>query len=183
MSRIRNFFLGAKHWQIFFAFIAFSITTGLVSPDEEGKTLVAIGVATYTFTVCFVGWFWSMGSFLNSLLPHKLQRGMGFFTLATVYPLIYMPIFFVLFALWFRTNPSNVLLIFPFHCFAVFCMFYLLYFASKSLVVAESGKAASFYDYAGPFFLLWFFPVGVWITQPRINRLFAAETNEPSSEI
>src|SRR5262249_22613374 len=43
---------------------------------------------------------------------------------------------------------------------------------SKSLVLAETTKPASFYDYAGPFFLLWFFPLGVWFTQPRINRLY-----------
>jgi hypothetical protein len=30
----------------------------------------------------------------------------------------------------------------------------------------------SFYDFSGPFFLLWFFPIGIWIIQPRINRLF-----------
>jgi hypothetical protein len=44
---------------------------------------------------------------------------------------------------------------------------------SKSLVLAETGKPASFYDYAGPFFLLWFFPVGIWIVQPRVNRLYS----------
>ncbi len=51
-------------------------------------------------------------------------------------------------------------------------MFYDLYFVSKNLVLAETSKSASFYDYAGPFFLIWFFPVGVWFIQPRINRLY-----------
>jgi hypothetical protein len=32
-------------------------------------------------------------------------------------------------------------------------------------------KAAGFYEYSGPFFLIWFFPIGLWIIQPRINRL------------
>jgi uncharacterized RDD family membrane protein YckC len=54
----------------------------------------------------------------------------------------------------------------------MFCMLYLLYFVSKNLVLAETRKPASFPDYAGPFFLIWFFPIGIWFTQPRINRLY-----------
>jgi hypothetical protein len=52
-------------------------------------------------------------------------------------------------------------------------MFYNLYFVAKTLVLAETGKSASFYNYAGPFFLIWFFPIGVWFVQPRINRLYS----------
>src|SRR6266496_5324966 len=76
-------------------------------------------------------------------------------------------------------NPSPRLLgvILPLHVFAMVCMFYLLYFVSKSLVLAETSKPASFYDYAGPFFLLWFFPVGIWIVQPRVNRLYSERKN------
>lgn len=63
------------------------------------------------------------------------------------------------------------------------CMFYLLYFVSKSLVLAETSKPASFYDYAGPFFLLWFFPIGIWIVQPKVNRLYSERQNtEPPIE-
>ncbi len=57
---------------------------------------------------------------------------------------------------------------------AIFCVLYVMYFVSKSLALAEAHKPVSIYDYAGAFFLVWFFLVGVWIIQPRINRLFAA---------
>jgi len=57
-----------------------------------------------------------------------------------------------------------------------------IYFVSKSLVLAETGRPAVFYDYAGPFFLVWFFPIGVWIVQPRINRLYERKLAEPSNE-
>ena len=59
--------------------------------------------------------------------------------------------------------------IFSLHAFATFCMFYLLYFVSKTLVLAETSKPPSFYDYAEPFFLIWFFPMGLWFIQPRIT--------------
>jgi hypothetical protein len=61
----------------------------------------------------------------------------------------------------------------PLSLLAVFCMFYNLYFVAKNLVMAETGKSAAYFDCAGPFLLLWFAIVGVWIIQPRINRLYA----------
>lgn len=69
----------------------------------------------------------------------------------------------------------------PFHLFAMVCMFYDLYFVSKSLVLAETSKPVSFYDYAGPFFLLWFFPLGIWVIQSRINRLYESRMSQFAS--
>jgi hypothetical protein len=69
-------------------------------------------------------------------------------------------------------NPSMIAVILPLHFFAMFCLFYDLYFVSKNLVMVETGKRVTFYDYAGPFFLIWFFPIGIWFIQPRINRLY-----------
>lgn len=63
-------------------------------------------------------------------------------------------------------------LIIPIHLFSMFCIFYCLYFNAKSLKAVEWQRPVTFSDFAGEFFLIWFFPVGIWIIQPRINRLF-----------
>jgi len=60
------------------------------------------------------------------------------------------------------------------HLFSMFCLFYCLYFIAKALKTVELQRPVTFSDYAGEFFLLWFYPVGVWILQPRINQIFAA---------
>jgi hypothetical protein len=120
--------------------------------------------------ICFLVWLWSMGSFLNSIAPPSLKRGVGLFHLSLVYPLPYIFVFLTVITL--STSPW-VALIIPFHLLAMFFLLYPLYFVSKSLAMIEKGRLATFYDYAGPFFLLWFFPVGIWFTQPRINRLYA----------
>jgi|HubBroStandDraft_2_1064218.scaffolds.fasta_scaffold26755_3 hypothetical protein len=78
----------------------------------------------------------------------------------------------VLYVVFKSINAVLLSLIFPLHFLAMFCLFYLLYFVSKSLVLAETCKPASFNDYAGPFFLIWFFPIGIWFIQPRINRQY-----------
>jgi hypothetical protein len=75
------------------------------------------------------------------------------------------------------------LVIFPLHLLAMFCMFYQLYFVSKNLVLAETGRPASFSDYAGLFLALWFFPIGIWIVQPRINRLIQKEGGVSTQQV
>ena len=105
-----------------------------------------------------------------------LRLKMGFFRFALVYPGLYIFVFMVLFQST-STNLALFAIILPLHFFAMFCMFYDLYFVSKSLVLAETSMPVSFYDCARPFVLMWFFPVGVWFTQPRINRLYAERKN------
>jgi hypothetical protein len=69
-------------------------------------------------------------------------------------------------------NIAIFMLIFPLHLFSMFCIFYCLYFNAKSLKSVELQKPVTFNDFAGEFFLIWFFPVGIWFLQPRINKLF-----------
>jgi len=121
--------------------------------------------------VCFVVWFWSLGSFLDSLVEPDLRLSRPFFRFALAYPLVYMGVFQII--PFEKLTLGYGFAIFPLHLFAMFCVFFDLNFVSKSLALAETGRAVSFYDYAGAFFLLWFFPLGIWFVQPRINRLYA----------
>ncbi len=181
MNTVARFFLRANHWQIFLLlFLIFlvgdvallaSISTTVQSKEVFGKADILYGTIMVLFFLCFAGWFWSMGSFLSSIAHPALRLRIGFFRFALIFPLVYLPVFMAFF-LSIGTHPALVAVILPLHFFAMYCMFYLLYFVSKSLVLAESGKPATFYDYSGPFFLLWFFPIGVWVIQPRINRLY-----------
>lgn len=111
-----------------------------------------------------------MGSFLNFVAQPALRVRLGLFRFALLYPTVYMFLFFTLFG---TTKPALLALIFPLHFFAMFCMFYSIYFVSRNLALVEKGKQVSLPDYAGAFFLLWFFPIGVWFIQPKINRLYA----------
>ena len=63
----------------------------------------------------------------------------------------------------------------PLHLFSMFCMFYLLYFVSKTLKTVELKREVTFSDFLGEFFMIWFFPFGIWIIQPRINKLVNGE--------
>lgn len=183
MKGIPKFFLRAKHWQIFLLFLALGIAGNIViyifvsgsESSQQFKQLEILnGIVTLPFLVCLLSWFWSMGSFLNSIVLPKLRLNSRFFVFALFYPSIYVFAFFLLIEI---ARPALFVLVLPFHLLAKACILYPLYFISKSLVLAETNKSASFRNYAGTFFLVWFFPIGVWFTQPRINRLYAEKTN------
>lgn len=179
MNSVTVFFLRAKSWQVFALAIglgvlgqivaAISLIRSMESPDELLKVPVGFGIVAVLTVFCLLAWYWSIGAFLNLRVPSALRLKSGFFRFALVYPAIYVLFFMCVFN---TSNAVLLLLIFPLHFLAMFCLFYLLYFVSKSLVLAETCKPAAFNDYAGPFFLIWFFPIGIWFIQPRINRQY-----------
>jgi len=138
-----------------------------------GKASIPYVGLTLLFMLCTLGWLASAGSFLNSIVRPGLRPGTALFRFALIYPLIYLGAFLVI----FPPSPAVLLVILPLHLLAIFCLFYTLNFVSKNLVLVERGKEITFYDYAGPFFLLWFLPIGLMIVQPRINRLYAEAKN------
>lgn len=179
MTTIETYFLRAKHWQLFLLLactwlfgpliavvtqISVSLKPGAVTADLIGGGVWVLGV------VCFMGWLWAMGMFCNSLNSPPVRGRTAFFRFAFIYPLLYMVAFVaVFFDLGISISPWIIV---PLHLFAMFCIFYDLYFVSKNLTMAERGRAVTFYDYAAPFFLIWFFPVGIWFVQPRVNQLY-----------
>ena len=70
--------------------------------------------------------------------------------------------------------PTAFIAVLPLHFFALYCLFYLWQFVAKNLAIAEKGKEVEFPQYMWLFLLLWFFPIGIWFLQPRINQLYAA---------
>jgi hypothetical protein len=180
MTAIANSFLRAKHWQIFLLVFLLPNALELVSMvhlptriwswrDVGPWGFLFVGSMLF-YILSGVFWFGAMGSFLNSIVKPELQMDARFFHLALVYPVIYMPIFFPLLLTKILLSTNFIL---PLHLGCMICLFYLLYFVSRCFGLVEKGKPVSFFDYAGPFFLLWFFPLGIWIIQPKVNQLYA----------
>jgi hypothetical protein len=185
MSRITDYFLRAKHWQMFLLLTGMFCIAGFATWTTAPPTGNLEGIGLFSLLIVgpvefwFLFWLWSLGTFFRSMVPPALRLNLGFFRFALIYPALYLLVFMIFF------QSQSVLLfavIVPLHLFAMFCMFYSLYFVSKSLALAETGEPVSFYNYAGPFFLIWYFPIGVWIIQPRVNRLYAASKSRATLE-
>jgi len=184
-----NIFLRLKHWQLFglligipFIFQIVGMTTVIVSQDPT-KMFTVFPLLMLLFMGVFFGWFYTMGVNLNKKLPDTVKMNLTKFKWFLFIPTVYI-VFFSIFmsgiigSAFDGGEPNPVFLfgsfgiIFPLHLFSMFCIFYCLYFCAKSLKAVELQRPVTFNDYAGEFFLIWLFPIGIWFIQPRINKMF-----------
>lgn len=185
-------FLKAKHWQLFllsfgipmiFQFVMMATMFSNIGNDnlhtpsnmfDHIKLLFPI--IMLLFMGVFFGWFWSIAIGLQSKVPEGVKMKVKKFKIFFFTPLIYLSLFLGLFIISMRgPNPAIFAIIIPLHLFSMFCMFYNLYFVAKTLKTVELQREVSFSDFAGEFFLIWFYPIGIWILQPKINQMIENE--------
>jgi hypothetical protein len=178
-------FLTLKHWQLFGLLIGIPmlfqfITIGsIMSSNETTGMFYFFPIMMILFVGLFFGWFYALGTNLHKKLPSTVKMNLARFKIFLFIPAIYM-LFISVFMFGMFSNASRgeqpnigiAPLIVPLHLFSMFCIIYCLYFNAKALKAVEWQRPVTFSDFAGEFFLIWFFPLGVWIIQPRINKLF-----------
>lgn len=182
-----DFFLKAKAWQIFLLTVVapFCIQSGLVvffvSNIEKNPALVFKAMAFFTlvFMALLFLWIWSLGIGLNKLIPEEIRPEVKLFKLAIICSATNTILFHVYFVL-FATNEVNddyMTAMLFLYIFSICCFFYALYFVSKSLVISEQQKSTRVSLFSGNLFLFLFFPLGIWVIQPRINKIYAEKIN------
>jgi hypothetical protein len=187
-------FLTLKHWQLFVLLVGtpvifqFILIGYAIFSRDPRAIFYFFPVMMILFVGLLFGWLYSLGTNLFKKLPvtekMSLTRFKIFLFIYAGYIISIMVFMFGIFSAvssGSRPNPAVIFaFIIPIHLFAMFCSLYCLYFTGKALKAVELQKPVTFSDYVGEFFLLWFFPIGIWIIQPRINRLFAAIGENPS---
>ena len=178
MRSIYRWFVRAKSHEVFLLLFVPSTVAGLVGGNLESKNghpqfdsrPILTGLLAIAIVYSLLLWFWSIGKLTNSAVKPELRMNFAAFRFGIGSPAIY-----TLFAIPAFTafSDSNLFIILPFHLVAVGCVIYDMNFISKSMLLCDRKKPVSFFDYAGPFFLLWFWPIGIWSIQPRINRIYA----------
>ncbi len=140
MKSVANILLRARAWQVFLliaGFVPAVIVTRLIlsGPDAVLGIRFGFAVGTEVVFICVSLWLWSLGTFLESAVSPSLRPSGRFFYVSVIFPVIYIPLFEVLFPK-LTTHPVEFALIFLIHFFAVFCGFYNYYFiADTSWVV------------------------------------------------
>lgn len=176
-------FLTLKHWQLFGLIMGpalvfqFIILTSVLSGREPGLDYFLQMIMFLCYAI-FFGWFYALGINLHKKLPPTVNMNLKRFKLFLLIPVAYWLLIFLMGGLFSNPYvgeyPDLIVfaLIIPLHIFSTFCIFYCLYFNAKALKAVEWQEPVTFSDFAGEFFLIWFFPLGIWMIQPRINRLF-----------
>lgn len=180
-----------KHWQLFLLLISgpvivFFLTFVMIASNYiGGTTFILMQLLTLCTMSIFFFWLYTLATNLNRKLPDVMPMNINRFKVFWAIPFLYIVLIyaFMMFTIPFISNgnipnPFIFLLIFPLHLFSMFCIFYCLYFVAKSLKAVELQRKVSSGDYIGEFFTLWFFPIGIWFIQPRVNKLFAEDNVE-----
>lgn len=165
-----KFFVGAKAWQMFLVLMA-SMTAGIfIGPFPPTKLSMTISALIYLGVVG--GWLCSIAIFSNRRIDPSLKKSPAKLLVGLGFALLY-----ILLSPWLwpdietgKGGPGPAVVL-PLHLIAMAGVIHALAFSANRLTALERGKKVSFFEYSGPFFLLWFFPIGVWFIQPRVNRL------------
>ena len=192
-----NIFLKAKHWQLFlvmlgipllfqFYMMVTMVTTFETTPPSNPENVLQIfesfqifPIIMILFTLVFFGWFWSMAIGLQKHVPKDVKMNLKRFKIFFFIPLIYTTFFMIYMGSLFSEIGTNSFLdhmwvlaiIFPLHLFSMFCLFHSLYFVAKTIKTVELQRTVTFSEFLAEFFLLWFYFIGIWIIQPRVNAL------------
>lgn len=175
-------FLKAKHWQIFLITCGLPIIIDIMAMSDSTLILKLFPVIMILFILGFFGWIWAIATGIQFKVPIGIKMKVNKFKIFFFIPLIYILLLFGF--MEFLLNKTNVIgqsqpfgllggLIgfIPLHLFSMFCIFFCLYFVAKTFKTVELQREVTFSDFAGEFFLFWFFPIGIWIIQPKINRM------------
>lgn len=147
--------------------------------EEEFIQFDRFSVIMMAFAFLFFGWIWSLAVGLQKLLPSTIKMKVLRFKILFFIPFLYYlslvlflgGIFSGIAQNGFANIGAFVAIIIPLHLFSMFCIFYTLYFAAKTIKTVELQRKAELGDYIGEFFMLWFYFIGIWFIQPRINKL------------
>jgi len=154
---------------------------------NPGLSVSLLMIITVVSVFGLLGWLWSIAIGLQTKVPTGVKMKVRKFRFFLLFTLVYILLFSAFITSEFggimdlETGNNQEMfawmmrIIFPLHIFCMFCIFYCLYFVAKTFKTVELQRKVTFSDFAGEFFLFWFFPFGIWIVQPKINQMIAGK--------
>ena len=198
-----SFFLKAKHWLLFLLMFGIPLifqfgmmimmfstinATGQPDPTFMFDMMAYFPVIMLIYMGLLFGWFWSIAIGLQPKVPKSIVMKTKKFKIFFFIPVLYITFLMLFMANMFtgfdpmNSEPSGFLfpgviaIILPLHLLSMFSIFYCIYFCAKTLKTILLEREVSFGEFAGEFFMLWFWPIGIWILQPKINTMVNSTT-------
>ncbi len=154
--------------------------------------LLVYAIVGMLATLVYYGWMWSVVHGLQKRIPDGITVKTGLFKLALLIPFLsscalllsmrglIMGAFNKLIAGATDWDFSSLYWIIPLFFFSIFCNFYCFYVVAKTVKTVELKREVRFGDFVGEFFMTWFFPIGVFMIQPKINVMAERADWEPT---
>lgn len=186
--------LHLRAWQLFLllfglpAVLQVGVMAVLFTGQPGAWAVVGILFVAFLTLGGLLAWFYALGTHLHRRLPATVTMSLTRFRIAALLPVAYVFSLLLYGSNAFRGGPPDgvngglIALLVALHLASMACIFYCLYFTAKALKTVERNAPAPVSEYLGDFFLLWFYPIGVWMLQPRVNHIFATSPPETTTE-
>ena len=164
-----------KHWQVFSILSIFYILIFVFQQTEISigtlTSLELIIASTIILLILFFLWFMSIGLFLNQIPdnPYHFRKYLLIFAGVSC---ILGYSFLNLQRLGLENNIIPMWLSMVTFPFTFWGIIYVFYKVPKSLKSLELGQKAKFSDFFLDLILFALFPIGIWIIQPRLNKIY-----------
>lgn len=167
---------------------------------ERFKYLSVAGLVSISV---MYGWLWSVVTGLQEKLPRQAEIKTGVFKVMLFVSLASMMCFTYFMYDIVETVMSSMsemaasdepdpraladlfartfAIMIPVQLVVMGCTFYCFYVTAKTIKSVELQREATFSDFIVEFVLVWFFFIGVWLLQPRINKMVDGSGQQPGS--
>ena len=158
-------FLRLKHWQLFLIWILAAIQLSLFIKSDFW--FISFGI----YFLLFLLWIYSIGKVLNKNNPELIKR-MNFWWI--LYSLSLIPL-----AINYRDSIMRtydridtwIIILSLFIGFIAIAK--IIIYSAKTIKRVELSKEYETADLVAEIFLIYFFIIGIWILQPRLNKIIA----------
>ena len=166
-----RYFLKLKSWELFLMLVLPLALTYLM---QFKYTVNLIGSLVLFVLIVVFAWLYSIGKWANQHLPQDQQKNLVLFTLGFVVPIIYTLLLILIYLPTLNpdSRPQPPSWMFPLHMLSLAGIFYGIWFSARQYMALQRGHDTDFLIFSSTFFLMWMFPLGIWIIQPGVNQLF-----------
>lgn len=173
--------LNQKHWILFLILFSFAFLS-MVLPETNitianFNSLETSLIFRIIAIVIFFIWLLVLGINLNS----KIENPYHFSNIVFILAIIFSASNYVIMNLEMLFNDSNLIptfLDFILLPFAFWGIVYTFYKVPKSLKSIELGRTVKYSECIIDALLLFFFPIGIWFIQPKINQIFKTKNDK-----
>ena len=171
--------LRIRHWQIFI----YLLFVPAFFPEGDNQTYYQI-----VWGLLFVFWIIKVDEQLYFRLPTRVNLNFNFLLINIFISATYLIIIFLTVGGYNITDENyqdygwKVWIYLPMHLCCFFSFFYAIRFTSKAIASIENNKNVDIAYYGTYMAGLFFFPIGIWWIQPKINKILRTPLTETEDD-
>jgi len=166
-----------KHWQVF---IYLMVVPAFIPDNETGEYIFVI----YGFL--FLVWLLKINEELHKRLPDGRSLNLSLLQINLVISFLYVTAIHLLTEGYHISSEQDNYAIYgwkmwvyiPFTFYILYSYGYLVHFTAYSIHLIEKKLYGKSTEYTALLLGLFFFPIGIWLVQPKINRILSTPVAE-----